>query len=342
MICGDAVICCICSLCSCFVNSSSYQMEESKKRRERLKAMQMEAADVEASNIADGSTPPGYLSNPRIEPSSVPLVEEAVPRFDFYTDPMAGSSGNKRWRSTMQTPQNYTSHTTSSGSPISRLPSSLSGSRNPNVTPTPAHQYHINYSPNSYSPNQRIYEASNFGGSDSWRSPVGSASPFHGHQGTPPGVWNRSAGRAGYSFPFHSPRGRSFSSPPPGWGGSHSPYSGRGSNHKFSNSPSFGSGRGGGRGRGLHAIASAHEKPYMFYNKTMLEDPWRLLTPVVRISVLPVSTQHTHDSPRSWLPNSLLKKARDSEAVNESNSQSSLAECLAASFEEAVNDATSI
>ncbi|XP_042520556.1 protein SICKLE-like isoform X2 [Macadamia integrifolia] len=303
MICGDAVICCICSLCSCFVNSSSYQMEESKKRRERLKAMQMEAADVEASNIADGSTPPGYLSNPRIEPSSVPLVEEAVPRFDFYTDPMAGSSGNKRWRSTMQTPQNYTSHTTSSGSPISRLPSSLS---------------------------------------DSWRSPVGSASPFHGHQGTPPGVWNRSAGRAGYSFPFHSPRGRSFSSPPPGWGGSHSPYSGRGSNHKFSNSPSFGSGRGGGRGRGLHAIASAHEKPYMFYNKTMLEDPWRLLTPVVRISVLPVSTQHTHDSPRSWLPNSLLKKARDSEAVNESNSQSSLAECLAASFEEAVNDATSI
>ncbi|XP_043713878.1 protein SICKLE-like isoform X1 [Telopea speciosissima] len=320
-------------------------MEESKKRREQLKAMQMEAAEAESSKIADSSTAPGYLFNPLVEPSTIPPVGESspvVPRFDFYTDPMAASSGNKRWSSTMQTPQNYISATTSSGSPISRLSSSLSGSRNPNVTPSPVHQYPINYSPNSYSPNQRIYESSGFGGSDSWRSPVGSASPFHGHQGTPPGVWNRSAGRAGYSFPLNSPRGRSYRSPAPGWGGSHSPGSGRGSSHMFSNSPNLGSGQGGGRGRGLHAIVSAREKPYMFYNKTMLEDPWRLLTPVLRISVLPVNTQYTPDLPRSWLRNSVLKKARVSATVNESNSQLSLAECLAASFEEAVNDATSI
>ncbi|XP_043713880.1 protein SICKLE-like isoform X2 [Telopea speciosissima] len=281
-------------------------MEESKKRREQLKAMQMEAAEAESSKIADSSTAPGYLFNPLVEPSTIPPVGESspvVPRFDFYTDPMAASSGNKRWSSTMQTPQNYISATTSSGSPISRLSSSLS---------------------------------------DSWRSPVGSASPFHGHQGTPPGVWNRSAGRAGYSFPLNSPRGRSYRSPAPGWGGSHSPGSGRGSSHMFSNSPNLGSGQGGGRGRGLHAIVSAREKPYMFYNKTMLEDPWRLLTPVLRISVLPVNTQYTPDLPRSWLRNSVLKKARVSATVNESNSQLSLAECLAASFEEAVNDATSI
>ncbi|XP_042509286.1 protein SICKLE-like, partial [Macadamia integrifolia] len=228
-----------------------------------------------------------------------------------------------------------------------------SGPRNPNFTQSPAHQYHSNYSPNSYTPNQRIHEASlSFGGSDSWRSPVGIASPFPGQQGTPPGVWNRSGGRAGYSFPSHSPRGVGFPSHSPrgvgfpspglGRGGIPSPSSGRGS-HQFSNSRSPGSGRGGGRGRGFHTVVSARERPDMFYNKTMVEDPWRLLTPVVRSSGLQVNARHTSGSLRSWLPKSIgLKKARGLEAGNEFDSQSSLAECLAASFEEAVNDATSI
>ncbi|XP_043711740.1 protein SICKLE-like isoform X2 [Telopea speciosissima] len=322
-------------------------MEESEKRKERLKAMRMEAAEAEASEIADGSTAPGYLSNPLIEPSAIPLVEgssPAVPRFDFYTDPMAAFSGNKRRNSSMQTQQNYISPTTSSGSPSTRFPSSPSGPRNLVVTPSPAHQYHSNYSPNSYNPNQRIYEASlSFGGSDSWRSPVGIANPFPGHQGTPPGVWNRSGGRAGYGFRSHSPRGVGFPSPGFGRGGSPSPSSGRGSSHQFSNSRSPGSGRGGGRGRGFHTVVSARERPDMFYNKTMVEDPWRLLTPVVRSSGVQVNAQHTPGSLKSWLPKTVgLKKARVSEAVDDFNSQSSLAECLASAFEEAVNDGTSI
>ncbi|KAJ4963091.1 hypothetical protein NE237_023030 [Protea cynaroides] len=331
-------------------------MEESEKRRERLKAMRMEAAEADASDIAVDSTAPGYLSNPLIEPSAIPPVKEsspAVPRFDFYTDPMAAFSGNKRnsSSSSMQTPQNYVSPTSSSGSPMTRFSPSLSGPRNLDIIPFPAHQYHSNYSPNNYNPNQRAYEASmGYSGSDSWRSPVGIASPFPGHQRTPPGVWNRSGGRAGY--PFHSPRGGGFlspglglGSPSPGLGrgGSPSPSFGRGSSHQFSNSPRPGSGRGGGRGRGFHGVASARENPDMFYNRTMVEDPWMHLTPVVRISVLPANTQRTPESLTSWLPKSIgLKRARVSEAVIEFNSQSSLAECLAASFEEAANDATDI
>ena len=44
-------------------------MEESKKRKERLKAMRMEVAHVEVSNNVETSVMPGCLSNPLSETS---------------------------------------------------------------------------------------------------------------------------------------------------------------------------------------------------------------------------------------------------------------------------------
>lgn len=93
--------------------------------------MRIEAAQAEVSDNVDTSTTFGYLSNPLIEPSATPPVKEsspAVPRFDFYTDPMSAFSGSKRTNNSNQTPQNYISSTPSSGSPMAWRSPSLSGS----------------------------------------------------------------------------------------------------------------------------------------------------------------------------------------------------------------------
>ncbi|KAF8406098.1 hypothetical protein HHK36_008178 [Tetracentron sinense] len=214
-----------------------------------------------------------------------------------------------------------------------------------------------------------MYQApSPYHGSGSWRSPIGMVSTFHRQQGTPPGSWNGSGGMASCGFLSNSSRGGGFSSPVYGRGGSPSPNSGRGRGRWFNSSsspssgrggspspnsgrvrgrwfnssPSHGSGQGGGRGQGFHANVSARERPEMFYTKSMVEDPWRLLKPVIRSLVVPAQSLNTPNSLRSWLSKSVsMKKTRISEAANDFSSQSSLAECLASSFEETVKDATS-
>ncbi|XP_019053029.1 PREDICTED: uncharacterized protein LOC104595505 [Nelumbo nucifera] len=105
-------------------------MEEAEQRGERLKAMRLEAAQVEVFCSVDISTTKGCLSNPLIEPYSTPLTKEnslSVPRFDYYTDPMSAFSGNKRRRSSLQMPQDDVFPSISSGSPVVRVSSHLSG-----------------------------------------------------------------------------------------------------------------------------------------------------------------------------------------------------------------------
>lgn len=107
-------------------------------------------------------------------------------------------------------------------------------------------------------------------------------------------------------------------------------------------SPSFG--QSSGRGRGSHTHLSAQDRPLgreKFYNASMLEDPWKFLKPVSwRGGYAPLNNVNTPDSSKSWTtkPHG-TKKPRVVEASNNSTSQPSLAEYLAASFNEAVNDA---
>lgn len=74
---------------------SSGSMEESEKRRERLKAMRMEAAQSDANNDVENSTQTRGLSNPLLE-TTASNQDSCPQRFGYYTDPLAAFSGNKR------------------------------------------------------------------------------------------------------------------------------------------------------------------------------------------------------------------------------------------------------
>lgn len=72
-------------------------MEESEKRRERLKAMRMEASQAGVEHVVGNSAVPHHLSNPLVETSPIPPLQNNAPRrFDYYTDPMAAFSADKR------------------------------------------------------------------------------------------------------------------------------------------------------------------------------------------------------------------------------------------------------
>ncbi|PQQ07416.1 collagen alpha-1(I) chain [Prunus yedoensis var. nudiflora] len=124
-------------------------------------------------------------------------------------------------------------------------------------------------------------------------------------------------------------------------GGNTSPgsSSGRGGGH-WSTSP--GLGRRGGRGLGSHG-PSAMEKqlgPERFYNDSMVEDPWKFLKPVIWKGVdTPMKRFYSPGSSKPPIEkSSSTKDASISEGSNKSTSQPSLAEYLAASFNDAVKD----
>ncbi|KAF5480921.1 hypothetical protein F2P56_001624 [Juglans regia] len=357
-------------------------MEDSAKRRERLKAMRMQADQAEVPNNSESSGMPGCLSNPLIETATMAVQESCAPRFDFYTDPMSAFSDSKKSNKAGNQirPDCFTSPS-NSGSPMARFSPSLPGPRNPPL----AHQIQ-----SSWSPNQIMYQPQGMAGphqspvgmasphqnlvgmASPRQSSVGMASPFSMHPQAPE-AWNGSTGPTSHSFSSNPSRGGHL--PSPGFGPRGSPYSntwqgGRG--HWVSHSPSPGSGRGiphptlgsggsrqygssmspgfgqsSGRGRGgSHARFSAPGRalgPEQFYNESMLEDPWKFSKPVIWKSMYAsVNYLNSPDSSNSWTTKShSSKKARVSEALNKSSHQPSLAEYLAASFKEAVDDGAS-
>ncbi|KAJ8551116.1 hypothetical protein K7X08_000486 [Anisodus acutangulus] len=69
-------------------------MEESEKRKKRLKAIREEAAEAADSTEEQNSI---GLTNPLIDtPSGSSGQDEPRPRFDYYTDPMAAFSANNK------------------------------------------------------------------------------------------------------------------------------------------------------------------------------------------------------------------------------------------------------
>ncbi|XP_050266136.1 protein SICKLE-like [Quercus robur] len=337
-------------------------MEESEKRRERLNAVRMQAAQSEFSINVASSSMPVSLSNPLIETSATMAEQEesCSPRFDFYTDPMSAFSDSKK--SSKASNQNRPDYFTSPnycGSPMAQFSPSLpAGPMNPGMALYSAHQIQI-----SSSPNQITYqEQGSCYSPGPHRSPIGTSNPFTMHPRTPE-VWNAPITPTSSSFPYNPSRGGHYPSPGfgprgslrfntrQGWGHwvSHSPSPGSGRG----GSPSPGSGRGGsrwygrsmspvlghssGRGRSSHARLSG---PQQFYNQSMLEDPWKFLKPVEwrRMSAL-VNSLNAPDSSKSRITKSpSTRKTKVSEPSNKSSSQPS----LATSFNEAVNDTPSI
>uniref|UniRef100_A0A251SXK5 Uncharacterized protein n=1 Tax=Helianthus annuus TaxID=4232 RepID=A0A251SXK5_HELAN len=73
-----------------------WSMEESTQRRERLKAMRLEASKEDATHNKDHSTV--SLANPLLESTtnSETEVQKTSRSFSYYTNPMAAYSGNKQ------------------------------------------------------------------------------------------------------------------------------------------------------------------------------------------------------------------------------------------------------
>ncbi|EEF48635.1 conserved hypothetical protein [Ricinus communis] len=316
-------------------------------------------AEAGCSSHVQTSAVSGFLTNPLLEsPATFPAKEEssATPRFDFYTNPMAAFSADKRIASINQPAPRYFIPPSNNG-PMPWFSSPVPGPGNPGMTPSPVYQMQSNYLPN-----QRTHQQGPYNSAVPYRSPR--AGPFPMHQGTPD-AWNGPGGIAAAApyrgrmcpYPIHesNPGFQPAGSPsfnygqgrPPWSGNSPSPrsvhggsstYSGRGQGQWHGSSRGQISGQSGRRG--FHSRGPAPGEafgPESFYEKSMVEDPWKQLEPVVwKMLGVPGSSN-------SWLPKSISrKKPRPSESSNNSNSKQSLAEYLAASFNEAVKDGPSV
>ncbi|CAI9766477.1 unnamed protein product [Fraxinus pennsylvanica] len=320
---------------------SQRKMEESEKRRERLKAMRMEANRGGNDGIPESSGMVSHdLSNPLIEGETESPANYASSRFDYYTNPMAAFSSNKKGSQVShQVPQQYYNTPPRPG--------------HPDMSHSPAYQdQSIN------SPGQKIFQAPaayyNYG-------PVGSISSSPSGR-NPQSTWGAPIGDFNYSNSSNLPRGSNFTRPGFGQGGTPKFGYGRGRGQRYNSSPLYGSGCGvspypdsgrsrgrsagnnsmspgsgqrGRRGVSSHSPVSAELRPDMYYNHEMVEDPWKELNPVIW------KGQYVNpNSEISPLPKSVsIKKPRvSSEVSNKSTSEPSLAEYLAASFSEAVNN----
>ncbi|XP_022148514.1 M-phase-specific PLK1-interacting protein [Momordica charantia] len=241
------------------------------------------------------------------------------------------------------------------------------------MSPSPTHQFH------QHSPDQRMFHARGFNGSGCHGGPA-IPRPFPMDRGTP-GIWSGPRSPFVNQFPGHPPRGMSsprspfvnhfpshpprdmsspsivpgprgnsytnpmqdrvnYHTPSPSSGYEGSPSPGRGS-HGFCGNMTptsrFGSGRGSSyHGRHFSSNKSLRPEHFPFYNESMLDDPWKDLQPGIW------RTTARANSSESWISRSRMKKARVSEPFSSSSSQPSLAEYLAASFNEAVDDAPSV
>ncbi|XP_021911724.1 uncharacterized protein LOC110825564 [Carica papaya] len=365
-------------------------MEESEKRKERLKELRVDAAQAEVSKNGQISAIPGLLPNPLIDTSTTMQAQSSpAPRFDFYTDPMSAFSANrKKSKVENQFQQNcFSSPGYNSGSPSAQILSSISGPRSDELTPSRPQQMQREegmyqgqgiyggtplmgprgVSSSSPLPHQRTSPVpwNGSGSSTGYYThvqqnyPRGTSSPFPLHQETPES-WKRAVGRGNRNFPsnlvhvppcspvFHRGQGRAHwfgrsQSPGSGRGASPGGGSGRGRSSWYGGSASHGSVRSGRRLQSPHSRNLSEGDmlgPECFYDKSMEEDPWLNLKPVIwRGLDIPESCSNTLGSSNSWLPKSIsTNKPRVAESSKKFNSQQSLAEYLAASFNEAVKD----
>ncbi|XP_009607447.1 protein SICKLE isoform X2 [Nicotiana tomentosiformis] len=329
--------------------------EESEKRKERLKAMRMEAS--ECGNYNETENQLQGLSNPLVESPSGQAEFCAAPRFDYYTDPMAAFSANKKRNNV--SPQ------------VSQACYTPPRPRNPQ---SPIYTAQDNYSLDQRSQSQGVHHTFNPLGNP------GQNSPFGTPQRSSPNAWGSSFGTPNNYFPPNSSIGGNFASPGihrggrpgfhygqgrgnPGSGYRGSPSQGsgyRGSPYQgpgHRGSPYQGSAQGrsqwmgnssspvsvqrGRRGLGSHGCTSAESRPDLYYNKSMVEDPWKEMKPVIWKPLnAPSNNLDTPESEKSsWLPKSIsAKKAKIPDAPLKSTPQQSLAEYLSASFNEAAGN----
>ncbi|OAY75627.1 hypothetical protein ACMD2_03116 [Ananas comosus] len=324
-------------------------MEDSAKRKERLLSLRMEASAASQTS----APPPTASPLPHPTPFLPPPLQAAeasprTPRFDYYTNPTGGFSGSKR--------KSAHHHSPSPNPPYARP---NAGPRNYYMggNPSPAHQSFVsagagNYymggkpSPAHQSHNYQFPDHSPFQAppypppSSSWRGPIHCQTPLSGPCGTPPsgpsasnpcntpvhGFYSNSS-RGGSKSPNYDQGGSPMNYP--AIRNSSNSYSGRGKGF----SPRGSSGRGGGGRRPSVNNQSGSEEPEHHYGKSMVEDPWKSMQPIVGNILEPRSGS------RAWLPESLTAKENKPErSASKLNSELSLAEYLDMSFNETVDE----
>ncbi|KAF7830023.1 protein SICKLE [Senna tora] len=307
-------------------------MEDSGQRKRRLEEMrkQAELAEDTGGTGASDSEMHASLSNPLIEsPSTSPTENKsyAAPRFDFYTDPMAAFSSNKKKSNDkVQMAPDYSTPPNFGSSPMPQFssphppPPLYPESMNPQMTPS-----------------------------------FTQASPAHYRNQ----VWNGPRGSPHYNFPPHPSSGVSYRSPGFEQSGrrlsnsgqhlSHGPYHSPNISAGYNRSPGFSPGRGrggmyntrsagsgwvGGQRPSSHGRFSNQDKSCdidRFYKKSMVEDPWQFLNPVLlKVTEATSNNLYTSERSKSW-----TSKSSSTNREGPSVTQPSLAEYLAAAFNEA-------
>ncbi|XP_008811621.2 protein SICKLE-like [Phoenix dactylifera] len=256
-------------------------------------------------------------------------VQYSAPYAGCQGTPVSGSSQfsqNTFWRSPLQYSAPYAG---CQGTPVGG-----SSQFSPNTSRRSPLQYSA---PDAGCQGTPVAGSSQFLPNTSWRSPIQYSAPYTGCPATPvsgSSVSSRSGGSSCYSY-----------RPTPVSGG-FSPHHGRGGSHLSNRgkrgSPHSNSGRGkggrlsgncsprqtGGHGHGFHHDGSCQQDTGHYYRKSMVEDPWSELKPIVGDIT----------KPRYWPLNS--KKAKVIERGNEYqfSKTGGLAQFLAESFEEAVTE----
>ncbi|VAH20633.1 unnamed protein product [Triticum turgidum subsp. durum] len=300
--------------------------ESSANRRERLLALRSSAAAAAASSTSSSPSaappPPAWdLPEPDLAPtSSAPRPRS---RFDFYTNPGAAFSS-----ATAAVPQKRKNADPPGPNPAPAPPHGNYGNNYP-----PPHQHHMAQSPMEGAPGNSPWRSpmqfqtpmSGYRG-----TPPGPPPHWNSHSASPAqdpyphqtnfGFRGPNVGRGGSPMNYgpggspmnYGPRGNPMNYGP---GGSPMSYEPRGSPRSYvpRGSPHSSSGRGRGEnyyhspglrgrgGRGGFQNHSGSQDQRNFYRKSMVDDPWQGLQPIVG-SILPI------DDANSWLPESLRKK----------------------------------
>ncbi|KAI4321442.1 hypothetical protein MLD38_034822 [Melastoma candidum] len=305
--------------------------EESEKRKERLRAMRMEASQSQSSSPAGTHGMVDHLANPLIETAAIALPHQdshvaPPPRFDYYTDPMAAYSGN-RVRSNVDAQSQLETPGYTTPAPI--YSPSLSGPRIYRPSSSLTHQLQPSIPPNS-----GMYQPVPPQGFTHHPIPRSPGSPYQMHRGMSSQSWN-AFGQA--TDHFRSPNHMGRGNPYPFRG------SGRSGPQSFDHSPH--PGRSGGRGLGYRGRGSSpggRLGQERFFHESMLQDPWKDLTPVLWKGVdFPMMGSDAPESSSSWMPKSIqTKKPKVTESPQKFGSGANLAEFLAAAFNESSNEPT--
>lgn len=300
-------------------------MEDSEQRKKRLKEMRLQADRAQDSG-GEGSGTPSALANPLAEAPSTVLSTDSAPRFNYYTDPMNAFSDKRSTVSVQNLPL-------PPPLPLNFVPEfssqQHSETTNPQMSP-----FHTQALPTPYR-------------NPVWNGPRGPPQynfPFRpSGGGTYPSPRFESPGSPSYNFapgmnqwPNHNPNISSEYSPNQSPAFRNNPNSSRGRGRGFWHNRSHVSGRGSGQGSSSHGRWSNDDRgcgPERFYKRSMVEDPWKCLKPIIWYSTISSNTSYARENSKS----TSTKREGPPAVFSKSNSGPSLAEYLASAFNEASN-----